>query len=43
MCESEHESDAKMVLLALEGVLDMVWYGDKDCVHICVYICTWEL
>lgn len=33
----------KMDLLALEGVLEVVWYGDKECVHICVHICTCEL
>lgn len=33
----------KMVLLAPEGVQDMVWYGDKECVRICVHICTYEL
>lgn len=27
----------------LEIVLDMVWGGDKECVHICVYIRTCEL
>lgn len=27
-----------MVPPALEGMLDMVWYGDKECVHIYVYV-----
>lgn len=27
-----------MVPPVLEGMLDMVWYGDMECVHIYVYV-----
>lgn len=30
----------KMVLLAMEGVLDMVWHGDKG-VCACISVCTY--